>query len=32
MHERRDPTARYFIVLAIVVASIFAAQLVRIFL
>jgi len=32
MHEQRDPTARYFIALAIVVASIFGAQLVRIFL
>jgi hypothetical protein len=32
MHEQRDPTARYFIVLAIVVASIFAAQLGRAFL
>jgi hypothetical protein len=32
MHEQRDPTARYFIALAIVVASIFAAQLGRIFL
>jgi hypothetical protein len=32
MHEQRDPTARYFIALAIVVAGIFAAQLGRIFL